>query len=80
LEELQGLLALVDEEDGIVLIVEVAEEFVGVVCPYTQPDIKESAAVIIINARIFSHLFRNLRWQRILKRGAASRDSGIFSI
>ncbi len=61
-------MALVDEEDGMVLMVEVAEEFVGVVCPYAQWEINERAAVAIKIARIFP------RWSKRITVGGAFQN------
>ncbi len=49
----QGLLGLVEEEDGIVLLVKEAEGFVRVVCPKTPLEINESAAVATKMVRMF---------------------------
>jgi hypothetical protein len=45
-------LALVDEEDGMVLMVDVAEELVGVVCPYAQQEINDRAVAATRIARV----------------------------
>jgi len=52
----QGLLGLVEDEDGMVLVVEEAEGLVRVVCPNAPPEINES--VTASTARIFTRLSR----------------------
>jgi hypothetical protein len=47
-------LALVEEEDGIVGLVDAAEGFVRVVCPNAEPEINERAAVAAKIARMFT--------------------------
>jgi hypothetical protein len=44
---LQGLFGLVEEEDGIDLVVEAAEGLVRVVCPNAQSSVNPSVAVAI---------------------------------
>jgi len=56
LEGLQGLLGLVEEEDGMVLLVEAAAGLVRVVCPNTVPEINESAAAATRIVRAFIRL------------------------
>jgi hypothetical protein len=56
LEELQGLLALVEEEDGMVGLVEAADGLVRVVCPNAQSEIKERASVASKTALICARL------------------------
>jgi hypothetical protein len=50
----QGLLALVEEEDGMVGLVDAAEGFVRVVCPNVEPEINERAAVTAKITRMFT--------------------------
>ena len=52
----QGLLGLVDEEDGMLLLVEEAEGPVRVVCPNAQSEINESAAVATMRIRFTINL------------------------
>jgi hypothetical protein len=50
----QGLLGLVDEEEGMDFMVDAAEGLVRVVCPNAQPEVNESAIVTASIARIFT--------------------------
>ena len=56
MEELQGLLALVEEEDGTVALVEAADGLVRVVCPNARSEIKERASVATKIALICARL------------------------
>jgi hypothetical protein len=73
----QGLLGLVDEEDGMFLMVEDAEGLVRVVCPNAQLEISNSAAVTTMNARIFIRS-NEFRWLVLLAlegaKGIAARE------
>jgi hypothetical protein len=57
----QGLLGLVEEENGTVLLVAEAEGFVRVVWPNAQPEISESAMVTTEIVRMF---IRSPSWDR----------------
>jgi sulfopyruvate decarboxylase TPP-binding subunit len=48
---LQGLLGLVEEDEGIDLVVEDAEERVGVVCAGAHPEARKTAAAVATIAR-----------------------------
>lgn len=67
MEGLQGLLGLVEEEDGMVLMVEAAEGLVRVVCPNTVPEIDESAAMATRIVRAFIRLPKRVSGGRFLR-------------